>query len=220
VPAAIDSERFAGQVDVEDLVEELLEARRRFEQGERRNRSSRAHLRRAVSAGRLLQAAARAVAQGPVEGESLRRLLGLVARALGGERAFLLASDAGELQVRAGADAEGRAVELPDFALSSGVVQRVLESGRPTLSSDARRDGRFSEMDSVRALDLRSIACVPLLQGARVIGALYVDDALTAGSFRRRDLRLLASVADLLTASGLPARTGEPAEPVPDEPLR
>lgn len=221
VPAAIDSERFAGQVDVEDLVEELLQARRRVEEGEQRGRRRKAHLRRAVASGRLLAGVARLLSHGPVDGEALQRLLALVARTLGGERAFLLASEAGGPRVRGGADAEGRAVELPDFALSAGVVQRVLESGRPTLSSDARRDGRFAEMESVRALDLRSIACVPVLQQGRVLGALYLDDTLTAGSFRRRDLRLLASVADLLAASGLLGREAVPEhEAVPEERLR
>ena len=139
-------------------------------------------------------------------------MLGLVARGLSGERAFLLVPDGDALQVRAGSDAEGRSVELPDYALSGGVARQVLESGQPALTSDARSDGRFREMASVRALELRSIACVPVSWRGEVRGVLYVDDALTAGAFRRRDLRLLAAVAGLLAAAlSAPSGRLEPA---------
>ncbi|MFM7297802.1 MAG: sigma 54-interacting transcriptional regulator, partial [Planctomycetota bacterium] len=132
------------------------------------------------------------------------------------ERGFLLldeslpqvADGAGELdgpgqvplKVRVARSHDREDIPIPTSRLSGGIVRSVQESRSPLLSVDAGRDPRFSGMNSVEDLRLRSVMCVPvatsLERGARVEGVLYVDNRLQESAFGPEDLELLRLVAD------------------------
>ncbi|UCC76467.1 MAG: PP2C family protein-serine/threonine phosphatase, partial [Anaerolineales bacterium] len=65
---------------------------------------------------------------------------------------------------------------------------------QPIHTSDARSDDRFSMRQSVQALGLRSILCVPLVVKDQVTGVVYVDNRLQAGLFTQADLELLSAI--------------------------
>jgi Nif-specific regulatory protein len=108
-----------------------------------------------------------------------------------------------------GADGE---LLAPD-GLSRSIVGRAVREGRPAWSDDAADDARFSGAQSVQALALRSVGCVPI--GKR--GALYLYDPSTPGRFGADARARLAALCELaspfLDAPEAPRRTRAPAIP-------
>jgi serine phosphatase RsbU (regulator of sigma subunit) len=70
-----------------------------------------------------------------------------------------------------------------------------LEEGTPLLASNAQVDDRLSGRQSIMALGLRSILCVPLQHKGETLGVVYVDNRLQSGIFTPDDLDLLRAIA-------------------------
>jgi GAF domain-containing protein len=198
---AIATDRFAGQVSAEDLLDALLAAEERQRTSEARLAAARATLRGSAARQRVVSEAARVLRDGGSGAGAIETVLRLLRRGLGAERAFFVEAQGEEVRVRASAGVDGGPVELPDYSLSLGIVREVVRTGEPSLSRDARADGRYGDLASVRTLELRSLACVPVRWDGAVRGALHVDHARTEGAFRRRDLRVLVATAELLGAA-------------------
>jgi transcriptional regulator with GAF, ATPase, and Fis domain len=144
----------------------------------------------------------------------LKRLLRLIvdsAVALcGGERGFLLLTEAGAqeatqdvaaMKVRIARSFDRQDIPVPASRLSMGIAGRVLESGKALLSVDAGRDARFDGMASVEGLRLRSVMCLPIqVSGAAgaadADGVLFVDNRLQEEAFADDDLDLMKLLAD------------------------
>lgn len=74
------------------------------------------------------------------------------------------------------------------------VLDLARDEGAALLCADPRQDRRLAESVSLQALDLSSLACVPLLAGGEARGYLYVE--ARAGCLTEEDLRVLATVGD------------------------
>ena len=134
---------------------------------------------------------------GEVEDEDslLDAILDAAIELLEAGRGFLVLAAEDHLVVRRARRTGGVPVEDPAGSISISVAQSVIHDGRGILSEDATLDGRFEAMDSVMALGLRSVVCVPMRFQSRVLGAIYVDDASRRGAFTPRDVRLLEAFA-------------------------
>jgi serine phosphatase RsbU (regulator of sigma subunit) len=112
------------------------------------------------------------------------------------DRGFILLRDpgTGQLVVRAVRHRhEGRA---SPSAFSRTVVNYALQTGRAVLSADAGTDERFGISESIRALHLRSVMCVPMLsQGGAGLGVIQLDTLDKASQFRQSDLDVLVSAS-------------------------
>ncbi|MGZ3417850.1 MAG: sigma 54-interacting transcriptional regulator [Polyangiales bacterium] len=96
---------------------------------------------------------------------------------LGADRGFVLLSEDEEgLRARAARD---RRKDDPSVQFSRSVAERVLQTGEPIVTNDARGDARLGEAKSVHALAINSVACVPIprVRGAdrAPIGVLYLE---------------------------------------------
>jgi GAF domain-containing protein len=97
--------------------------------------------------------------------------------------------------------------EMPDSAVprrdgfcgSRGAVARVLETGLPYITSDASADAYLGKRASVARMRLKAVACVPLLDGDRVMGVLYVDGKTEAPAFTWLDVEILEALAQTAT---------------------
>jgi sigma-B regulation protein RsbU (phosphoserine phosphatase) len=129
-------------------------------------------------------------------GEVLNLVIDQVIAALRAERGILLLYDEdGQLRVRAARGVDRQTLESPEFEYSRSIVERVAREGEPLLTSDAQDASWLSTRQSVIALGLRSVLCVPLhVKGTR-IGVVYVDNRLQAGIFTPEDLELLTTIA-------------------------
>jgi PAS domain S-box-containing protein len=84
---------------------------------------------------------------------------------------------------------------------SRSVIRKVMETGEPLLTSNANDDERLSGMQSVIALDLRSVMCAPLRIKDQTLGVVYVDNRLKFGVFGEREKNLVAAFANQVAAA-------------------
>jgi transcriptional regulator with GAF, ATPase, and Fis domain len=113
------------------------------------------------------------------------------------ERGFLVVKGAdGELQFNVARNFAREPVPDPGEKLSKKIVEQVLDSGRPIVSSDALSDERFSDSRSVMDLELRSILAVPLRVKDKTEGVVVVDNRLQKGVFGDEEIDLLEALAD------------------------
>ncbi len=112
-------------------------------------------------------------------------------------------------------EGEGGDYPGPD-EISRSVVGRVTSSGRPAWSDDAAADARFAASQSVQAMALRSVGCVPIGDDA----VLYLYDPDVPGRFSGRSRARLSALCSLampfLKAGTAPApRRRKAVEPIP-----
>jgi transcriptional regulator with GAF, ATPase, and Fis domain len=108
--------------------------------------------------------------------------------------------------VRVSRNVHREAVEDASGTISDSIVRQVVETKRPVIVSDALSDTKFGKSESVIALKLSSVMCVPLLNQGEVIGAIYVGNDEIKSLFHRRQLDLLtiyAAQASLILQNAL-----------------
>ncbi|MBI4789627.1 MAG: GAF domain-containing protein [Chloroflexi bacterium] len=130
--------------------------------------------------------------------EVLNRAMDVIIQVTRAERGFLMLADetTGKLEFQVARNMDRDTIARPTFEVSRSIIQRVAETGQPVITTDALRDPRFSDQDSVVSLHLRSILCHPLKVKDRVIGVVYVDNRLRAGLFQPEDAQALRAFAD------------------------
>ena len=132
--------------------------------------------------------------------ELLETLLDDVVQLTGAARGVVLLVDPGDdkaraPRVRAARNVRREAIEDPSGAISDSIVRQVIETKRPVIVSDALTDTTFGKSESVIALKLSSVMCVPLLSQGELVGALYVGNDEVKHLFERRQLDLLTIFA-------------------------
>ncbi len=146
----------------------------------------------------------RLMARGSME-EIFDTMLGDIVELTGADRGLLLlvddaareggVADPRRLVVRAARNVRHGALADAHGGVSDSIVQKVVEDGRPLIVSDAITDTHFGKSESVVALNLSSVMCVPLLRGGDVIGVLYVGSNSVKHLFERAHLDLLTVFA-------------------------
>lgn len=103
------------------------------------------------------------------------------------------------------------------FRGSVAAVQRALDGGVLAIS-DAIADPHLGKRPSIVAEGIRSLACLPLRNGGRKLGALYVDRRRPGPAFTALDVETLETLADRASSLLAPslarwtARQDRPAE--------
>ncbi len=85
--------------------------------------------------------------------------------------------------------------QAEERAISRSAVQRVLASGSPVVSTDARSDAELGERASVLLGGIRALLCVPVRTLDRLIGVMYADSRAPGAAFTELDLEILAALA-------------------------
>ncbi len=129
--------------------------------------------------------------------EVLRIVMDTIVRLTNAERGFLMLRDEnGKLSIRIARNWERESIFSSEYAISRTVIQRVIASGKPILTTNAQEDPRFGEQESVVAYQLRSILCVPLNIRQSLIGVIYTDNRIHSGVFTENERDLLAAFAN------------------------
>ena len=131
----------------------------------------------------------------------LDEVLGIVmdniVRLTGAERGFLMLRDEkGEMVTRVARHWSQEVMKSGEAATSHTIVQRVIESGEPIVTTNAQEDHRFSGQASVVALNLRSILCVPLKVKNDLTGVIYADNRIRTAMFGETERDLLTAFAN------------------------
>ncbi len=134
----------------------------------------------------------------------------------GGERAVLLLADEdGELRFRLGKSKDSKSLSREDILISRSVIKKVLSEGEAVIANNVDQDENLKKQQSIMALQLRTIMCVPLkeprlyydnisesaittsffAQKSKPLGVLYVDSRSTTKVFTSQDLEAFNSFA-------------------------
>jgi adenylate cyclase len=129
--------------------------------------------------------------------EVLQLVMDTIIRLTEAERGFLMLRDIrGEMATRVARNWEQESINPNEFAISRTIMQRVIDSGEPILTTNAQEDPRFGGQESIVAYNLRSILCVPLKAKTELIGVIYADNRIRSGIFKEAERDLLTVFAD------------------------
>lgn len=129
--------------------------------------------------------------------EVLRIVMDNIVRLTRAERGFLvLRNEKGELTTQVARNWEQESIKSAEAATSRTIVQRVVDTGEPIITTNAQQDQRFSGQASIVALNLRSILCVPLKVKNELIGVVYADNRIRTGIFNEAERDLLVDFAN------------------------
>lgn len=78
---------------------------------------------------------------------------------------------------------------------SKTIVERVIRTAKPVSMADTSKEEEMNLSDSMKALNIRSVMCVPLISRGNMHGAIYVDSLNAPHGFRKEDLFLLVGLS-------------------------
>jgi len=127
--------------------------------------------------------------------ELLIKIMRGIIKISGGERGFLmLIGKEGELELKVQEGISGR--EFINSKISRSVTDWVIKTGKPVFIKDIREDNRFSTKESIIALRLKTIMCIPLKVRKRVIGLIYIDSKSISPWLTESDLVFFEALAE------------------------
>jgi serine phosphatase RsbU (regulator of sigma subunit) len=133
--------------------------------------------------------------------EILRVLLQSSIQLTGVERGFVFLREENQMRLALGLHQDGRVVD-EDSTVSRRAMQRAIESEKSFSISDTMADSAAAGWDSVILNAIRSIYCIPLrkrlssTEPSHLLGLLYLDSQLGAGSMSEIDHQVLDTVAN------------------------
>src|SRR5512141_358126 len=105
--------------------------------------------------------------------EVLRIVMDNIIKLTEAERGFLMLRDEnGQMSTRIARNWEQESLNQSEYAVSRTVIQRVIDTCEPVLTTNAQEDPRFGGHESIVAYNLRSILCVPLKVKSDLIGVM------------------------------------------------
>ncbi|MEM5372562.1 AAA family ATPase [Paraburkholderia azotifigens] len=139
----------------------------------------------------------------------LEKLINMIMRTAieqaGAGRGLLILLDTGEQRIASEARIDGdkpyvqlRDTPISAMAMPESVLYHVLRTRESVILDDAAADSTFARDPYIHEHRTRSVLCLPLLNHAKLIGALYLENNLITRAFapaRTAVLRLLASLA-------------------------
>ena len=121
------------------------------------------------------------------------------------EQGYLILVKAdGSFEFRVHRDEQGNNIPKPELQVSKTVIYRVVEDGKAIISANAITD--FAGTATVKALQLRSLLCVPMIARGKVLGVLYLENRNERAVFVQDDiepLQYLASYAAVCIENAL-----------------
>ncbi len=127
----------------------------------------------------------------------LRTVMDTIIHLTGAERAFLmLKGENGSLHTEIARNWDQESLPRDDLTVSYTVIRRVVETGKPILTTNAQEDPRFKGQNSVVFHNLRAILCVPLKVKGKVTGVIYADNRIRSGVFSDEDKEVLSAFAN------------------------
>ena len=127
--------------------------------------------------------------------EILQHTMDAAIQLTGAERGFVLLLESNgssrTFRVAAARNLDCEQLERSHLKFSRAIAEQVVQSATPVVTANAQTDARFSQHDSVHAMHLQSVVCVPVVSPAGTLGALYLDNRFQANRFRQADVEVL-----------------------------
>lgn len=87
-----------------------------------------------------------------------------------------------------------READKGSIIASRTIMNHVIESREGVLCSNVVSDKRFESGKSVQNLGMRSVICVPIMAGEKVLGIIHLDSPVTQHTYNEPELRLLTAI--------------------------
>ncbi len=121
-------------------------------------------------------------------------IMAMAIKVMQANRGFLLLREKGGQLVPVATHALTSAEATAPY--SQTIVDTVLKERVPVLVLDASHDVRFSARESLKALPLSSVICVPIWDRDTIVGVIYVDKAEGTATFNEEDMYFLSAFAN------------------------
>ena len=109
---------------------------------------------------------------------------------------YELDEEKGEIFIRVARGSKKGSVKLIRLKLGEGIAGQVIQTGRPMVIQDTRKEKSFSrKYDAKTGFETRSMICVPLILRDKIIGALQVLNKKDQRPFVDSDLELLTTMS-------------------------
>jgi len=127
--------------------------------------------------------------------DQLAALIDAIIEVTHAKKGFLILLHDGEPRVTVARNL--RQQDLPDAVahLSDSILQKVIQSRKPLIVSDALHDTYFKSAESVMNLQLASVMCAPLIAQGQFLGILYVGNDDVRSLFEESSLDVLTIFA-------------------------
>lgn len=138
--------------------------------------------------------------------ELLTTLLDEVIQLTNAEKGFLVLVEESESTIKVARNSSQKNIENEPIEKSWTIVQKVLDTQKPLVINDAKRDTQFNATKSVINYKLTSIICVPLIFQSNTLGVIYVDNNTFASVFddyALEVLKIFAAQAALIVKKAL-----------------
>jgi serine phosphatase RsbU (regulator of sigma subunit) len=132
---------------------------------------------------------------------TFQQILDSALKLSGAERGYILLKEEEEFKYVVGMNADGQLLPQDEFQRSQSVIHEVATGGEPVLMTE-NIDQEFAQQQSILALNLMAIACMPLKwissksDEAEVRGILYLDSKKTMHALSGLDQKILNKLAD------------------------
>ena len=127
----------------------------------------------------------------------LQTILDLAVEFTEAERGFIALTETHHaVKISALHNLDGESYEA-DRRISQSIIERVLQSGAPLVTTDAQLDPRVNIAESIITQHIRSIICIPLKSKNDIVGVVYLDSRLRPGLFSQREHDVLFAFAHL-----------------------
>ncbi|MBW4640707.1 MAG: PAS domain S-box protein [Gloeocapsa sp. UFS-A4-WI-NPMV-4B04] len=137
----------------------------------------------------------------------LRSLMQTLIENAGAQTGYLILENSGEWSIEAACELNAdenacatqvlQSIPIAD-QLPESIIQYVIRTLKPVTLNDATREGAFINESYIQQNQAQSVFCLPLLNQAKLIGVLYLENQLAAGVFtpeRSQVLQLLSTQA-------------------------
>ncbi|MBM3176263.1 MAG: HD domain-containing protein [Chloroflexi bacterium] len=109
---------------------------------------------------------------------------------------LLVDETSGELFFEAARGKAGNTLTETRFKIQAGIAPWVVEHNEGVIVNDVISDRRFNKgIDKKTGFSTKSIMCVPLVVGRKIIGALEVLNKIDGSEFGNKELELLTTLA-------------------------
>jgi serine phosphatase RsbU (regulator of sigma subunit) len=132
--------------------------------------------------------------------KTFRQILEAALKLSGAERGFILLKALPDFKYVVGMNGFGQLLSEDEFQASKTVVKEVVREGDPVIMT-ANIDQQFKDQQSILAMSLRAVACMPLkwlsdeAEELEVRGILYLDSTKTMHALSGLDQKILTKLA-------------------------
>ncbi len=126
----------------------------------------------------------------------LEKLIDVVVDLSGAERGFVLLRTGAGLDAVVARNMDREAIRRSRSKFSTSIARKVLETGRQVRLEDAIEADDFRSKESVMALRIRSVVCLPVMGRDGPIGAMYLDNRFRPGVFSESVMEMLSAFTE------------------------